>query len=70
MRDYQLYNFCVRTKEEFEILKREQKESGKNIKTFLADRGICLSSYYYWKKKFDGTKPDVGLLPIEIHNEG
>ena len=58
------------TKEEFEILKREQKESGKSVKTFLAGRGICFTSYYYWKKKFDGPKPDVGLLPIEIHNEG
>ena len=58
------------TKEEFEILKREQKESGKSLRTFLAGRGICFTSYYYWRKKFDRPKPEVGLVPIEIHNEG
>ena len=58
------------TKEEFEVLKREQKESGKSIRSFLAGRGICLTSYYYWKKKFDHPKPEVGLVPVEIHNEG
>ena len=57
------------TKEEFEVLKREQKESGKSVKTFLAGRGICFTSYYYWKKKFELSKPEVGLVPIEIHNE-
>ena len=58
------------TKEEFEVLKWEQKESGRSIKTFLADRGICFTNYYYWKKKFDQPKPEAGLVPIEIHNEG
>ena len=58
------------TKEEFEVLKREQKESGKSVKTFLAGRGICFTSYYYWKKKFGQDKPEVGLVPIEIHKEG
>ena len=58
------------TKEEFDVLKREQKESGVSVKTFLAGRGIGLTSYYYWKKKFDDTKRETGLIPIEIHNEG
>ncbi|MCH5242151.1 MAG: hypothetical protein J1F67_06975 [Muribaculaceae bacterium] len=55
------------TKEEFEELKRELKESGKSIKTFLADKGICFTSYYYWKKKYGHPKPEAGLIPIEIH---
>ena len=56
------------TKEEFEILKCEQKESGKSIKTYLAGRGICFTSYYYWKKKYSEPKMETGLVPIEIHN--
>ena len=69
MRDYKPYNFCSMTKEEFEVLKQEHKESGKSVKTFLAGRGICFTSYYYWKKKFDQPNPEVGLVLIEIHNE-
>ena len=57
------------TKEEFEDLKREQKESGQSIKTYLAGRGICFTSYYYWKKKFDQPKPEIGLVRVEIHND-
>ena len=56
------------TKEEFEILKREQKESGKSIKAYLADKGICFTSYYYWKKKYSQPKKETCLVPIEIHN--
>ena len=57
------------TKEEFEVLKREQKERGKSVKTFLAGRGICFTSYYYWKKKYREPKMETGLVPIEIHND-
>ena len=56
------------TKEEFEVLKREQKESGKSLKTFLAGRGIGFTSYYYWKKKYSRPKMESGLVPIELHN--
>ena len=58
------------TKEEFEVLQREQKSSGQSIKRFLADRGICFTSYYYWKKKYSQPKVETGLIPIEIHNSG
>ena len=57
------------TKEEFEILKCEQKESGKSIKAYLSGRGICFTSYYYWKKKFEQANPEVSLVPVEIHND-
>ena len=67
--DYKSHNFYTMTKEEFEILKREQKESGKSIKAYLADKGICFTNYYYWKKKFDQPKPGIGLVPVEIHDE-
>ena len=57
------------TKEEFEVLKREQKESGKSIKAYLADKGICFTSYYYWKKKYNHPKMETCLVPVEIHND-
>ena len=56
-------------REKFEVLKWEQKESGKSIKNFLAGRGIGLTCYYYWKKKFGQPKLETGLVPIEIHND-
>ena len=58
------------TKEEFEVLQQEQKSSGKSIKAFLGGRGICFTSYYYWKKKYGQPKVEAGLVPIEIHNAG
>ena len=56
------------TKEEFELLQRRQKESGKSVKAFLAEEGIWFTRYYYWKKKYRQTKMETGLVPIEIHN--
>ena len=58
------------TKEEFAVLQKEQKESGKSIKAFLSARGICFTSYYYWKRKYGQPKVETGLVPIEIHNGG
>ena len=56
------------TKEEFELLEKRQKESGKSVKAFLRDEGVWFSRYYYWKKKYSQQKMEAGLVPIEIHN--
>ena len=56
------------TKEEFELLQKRQKESGKSVKAFLKEEGIWFTRYYYWKKKYCQPKIDAGLVPIEIHN--
>ena len=56
------------TKEEFELLRKRQKESGKSVKAFFKDEGIWFTRYYYWKKKYCQPKIDAGLVPIEIHN--
>ena len=56
------------TKEEFELLQRRQKESGKSVKAFLAEEGIWFTRYYYWKKKYSQPKMEIGLVPVEIHN--
>ena len=58
------------TKEEFELLQKRQKESGKSVKAFLKDEGIWFTRYYYWKKKYSQPKVEAGLVPIEIHNAG
>ena len=56
------------TKEEFELLEKRQKESGKSVKAFLKEEGNWFTRYYYWKKKYGQPKIDAGLVPIEIHN--
>ena len=56
------------TKEEFELLQRRQKASGKSVKAFLAEEGIWFTRYYYWKKKYSQPKMGAGLVFIEIHN--
>ena len=58
------------TKEEFELLQKRQKESGKSVKAFLAEEGIFFTRYYYWRRKYSHREPADGLVPIEIHNEG
>ena len=69
LQDYKSHNFYTMTKEEFELLQKRQKESGKSVKAFLAEEGIWFTRYYYWKKKYSQTKMETGLVPIEIHND-
>ena len=56
------------TKEEFELLQKRQKESGKSVKAFLKEEGVWFTRYYYWKKKYSQSKKETCLVPIEIHN--
>ena len=67
LQDYKSHNFYTMTKEEFELLQKRQKESGKSVKAFLAEEGIWFTRYYYWKKKYSQPKMESGLVPIEIH---
>ena len=64
------YNcFCTMTKEEFEALQLDLQQSGKSIKSYLHDAGICYSTYNYWKKKADAeAKPKRDLAPISFTN--
>lgn len=51
-------------KEEFVLLQQQYQQSGKSLKEFLKDAGICYSKYNYWNKK---CKPDDApheLAPI------
>lgn len=54
------------TKEEFELLELELKQSGKTVKEFLANKGIGNSKFYYWKQKFLQNEKDAELTPIRI----
>ena len=57
------------TKEEFEVLQLDLQQSGKSIKSYLHDAGICYSTYTYWKKKADAeAKPKRDLAPISFTN--
>ena len=51
------------TKEEFRLLQQQHRESGKSLKKFLIDVGICYSNYNYWNKKFN-TEKTPPLAPI------
>ena len=54
-------------KEEFEVLQLDLQQSGKSVKLYLQDAGICYSTYNYWRKKADAeTKPKRELAPISF----
>ena len=40
------------TKQEFFELQDEVSASDKTLKDFLQEKGICYSTYNYWRKKF------------------
>ncbi len=52
------------TKEEFRLLQQQHRQSGKSLKKFLIDVGICYSNYNYWNKKFNTEKTPLPLAPI------
>ena len=55
------------TKEEFEVLQLDLQQSGKSIKSYLHDAGICYSTYNYWRKKSEtDAKPKSDLAPISF----
>ena len=64
------------TKGEFTSLQLQYHQSGKSLKQFLSDTGICYSNYHYWDKKnktFDTPKELAPILfmyifrPIPVH---
>lgn len=51
-------------KEEFVLLQQQYRESGKSLKEFLKDAGICYSKYNYWNKKCKSDDVRHELAPI------
>ena len=52
------------TKDEFTSLQLQYQQSGKSLKAFLKDSGICYSNYHYWDKKYKSADTPQELAPI------
>ena len=52
------------TKDEFTSLQLQYQQSGKSLKAFLKDSGICYSNYHYWNKKYESAATSQELAPI------
>ena len=52
------------TKNEFASLQLQYQQSGKSLKAFLKDSGICYSNYHYWNKKYEFADTSQELAPI------
>jgi len=55
------------TKEEFATLQLGHRESGKTLKEYLKEIGICYPTYNYWRKKFLMEEGPHELAPIIFH---
>ena len=56
-------------KEEFVLLQQQYQQSGKSLKAFLKDAGICYSKYNYWNKKNDLlVEKDIFVSTIQSLN--
>lgn len=53
------------TKQEFFELQNEESACDKTLKVFLQEKGICYSTYNYWRKKCSETEP-LPIAPISI----
>ena len=52
------------TKDEFVSLQLLHQQSGKSLKRFLKEAGICYSRYHYWDKKYKSDEVPQELAPI------
>ena len=53
-------------KEEFVLLQQQYQQSGKSLKDFLKDTGICYFKYNYWNKKCKSDDAPHELAPITL----
>lgn len=61
------------TKDEFTSLQLQYHQSGKSLKQFLSDTGICYSNYHYWDKKYKSVDTPQGTCShyvYESQNKG
>jgi len=50
----------------FSELIRLQQGSGLTVKEFCTNEGIVPSTFYYWKKKFQGNGEKNGFIPLIV----
>jgi len=51
-------------------LQERQKESGLTVRSFCANEGIALSSFYYWLKKIKNETNGKRFIPLVIKSAG
>ena len=55
------------TREDFEALQLDLQRSGKSLKSYLQEAGVCYSTYNYWRKKYEvEAKLKGGFAPISF----
>ncbi|MBP3789754.1 MAG: hypothetical protein J6I52_09055 [Prevotella sp.] len=54
------------TKEEFMTLQQELQESGRPLMSYLHDAGIKYSTYTYWRRKLEHSRPEPEMAPISL----
>lgn len=54
------------TKEEFMTLQQELQESGRPLMSYLHDAGINYSTYTYWRRKLEHSRPEPEMAPISL----
>ena len=52
------------TKDEFQQLQLQQKESGLGLMRFLKRESIPYSSYHYWNRKYSEERERLNNLPL------
>ena len=58
------------TKEDFEVLQLNLRQSGKSVKDYLHEAGVNYSTYNYWRKKLsvkDNPKPELAPISFTRH---
>lgn len=58
------------SKQEYEQIKEELQTSGKSIKEFIAERGMPLHQYYYWRKRYGNAEVRQPNKFIQISSSG
>lgn len=47
-------------------LVQAQKACGKSVKDYCKQVGMSMSTYCYWKRKFNDTEKPCGLVPVQV----
>ena len=50
----------------FSELIRLQQDSGLTVKEFCSNEGIVPSTFYYWRKKLQGSRKENAFIPLIV----
>ena len=54
------------TREEFAELQLRHQKSGRTLKEYLRETGLCYSTYNYWRRKYLAAEEPHELAPISF----